>query len=73
MVSVRNSAPLTVTGVRVVVGPQVGGGLREQASYRVPRTLKAGQTARVRTDIGPMNAAAARRYGAVVSDARLAE
>jgi predicted Zn-dependent protease len=73
VVSVRNSAPLTVTGVRVVVGPQVGGGLREQASYRVPRTLKAGQTARVRTDIGPMNAAAARRYGAVVSDARLAE
>ena len=73
VVSVRNSAPLTVTGVRVVVGPQVGGGLREQASYRVPRALKAGQTARVRTDIGPINAAAARRYGAVVSDARLAE
>jgi hypothetical protein len=59
--------------VRVVVGPQTGGGLREQASYRVSRALKAGQTAQVRTGIGPMNAAAARRYGAIVSDARLAE
>ena len=73
VVTVSNATRLTVRGVRVVVGPQLGNGVREQASYRVDRTLRAGQAVQIRTDLGPMNIATARRYAAIVSDARLAE
>ena len=73
VVRVDNGSALAVTGVQVVVGPQSGAGIREQASYRLRRALDAGGSVRLRTDLGPMDAATARRYGAIATDARLAE
>jgi len=73
VVGVSNRAELVVKGVRVVVGEQVAGGIREKASYRYKRAIAPGRTVRLRTDLGPMNVNTARRYGAVVVDARLAE
>ena len=56
MVRVSNNAELAVTGVRVVVGVPVGGGIREQASYRLDRALAAGSDGRSwSTDLGPMS------------------
>ncbi|MDJ0739349.1 MAG: M48 family metalloprotease [Gammaproteobacteria bacterium] len=71
VVKVSNKTQLPVADVRVVVGQKVGNGIREQASYRLRRNLPAGRVAQLRTDLGPMNAATARRYGAVVTAARL--
>jgi predicted Zn-dependent protease len=74
VVRLSNKAPLAVRDLRVVVGTRVGsGGLREQAAYRVDRGLAAGQSLQLRTEFGPMDPAGARRFAAVVSDARLAE
>ena len=73
VVRVDNRSPLAVNGVRIVVGPQTSAGIREQASYRLRRSLPAGKTVRLRTELGPMNTATARRYGALVVDARLNE
>ncbi len=73
VVKISNKTQVAVKGVRVVVGQKVGNGIREQGSYRVSRTLPAGKAVQLRTDLGPMSAANARRYGAVVTAARLAE
>ena len=73
VVKVGNEAQVAVEGVRVAVGPKVGNGIREQGSFRVSRTLPPGRVVQLRTDIGPMNVANARRYGAVVTSARVAE
>lgn len=73
VVRVSNKAQVAVKGVRVVVGVPVSGGIREKASYRLNRALAPGRSAQLRTDLGPMSVNTARRYGAVVSDARLAE
>jgi predicted Zn-dependent protease len=70
VVKVTNQAQLAVRDVRVVVGLRVGSGLREQASYRLNRDLAAGQAVQLKTDLGPMDVGAARRYAAVVSGAR---
>ena len=73
VVRITNRAQVAVKGVRVVVGQKVGDGIREQDSYRVSRTLPAGKGVQLRTGLGPMSAADARRFGAVVTAARLAE
>ena len=73
VVGVSNRAELAVKKVRVAVGLPVAGGLRERASYRFTRAIAPGRTVKLRTDLGPMNVNTARRYGAVVVDARLAE
>ncbi|MCB1788459.1 MAG: M48 family metalloprotease [Gammaproteobacteria bacterium] len=73
VVRVRNEAPLAVRDLRVTVGPRIGSTVREEASFRVDRALPAGQTLQIKTDLGPMKAEQARRYTALVSDARLAE
>jgi predicted Zn-dependent protease len=70
VVRVTNRAPLAVQGVRVVIGSQGPGGIRERASYRLDRGIAAGQTVQLDTQLGPMSADAARRLVAVVSDAR---
>ena len=73
VVQVKNKAQVAVRDVRVVVGPRIGDGLREKASYRVSRVLEAGRAVQLKTDLGPMDLTAARRYAAAVSDARLVE
>jgi predicted Zn-dependent protease len=73
VVSVSNKAQVAVKSVRVVVGVPVGGGIREKASFRLNRTLAPGRSASLRTDLGPMDVKTARRYAAIVSDARLVE
>ena len=73
VLAVSNGTELAVKGVRVVVGVQVPGGISEKASYRFSRAIPPGRTVKLRTDLGPMNVNTARRYGAVVVDARLAE
>ncbi len=73
VVRLNNRASLAVRDIRVVVGPRVGSGIREQASYRVGRGLAAGQSLQLRTELGPMDLGSARRFAAVVSHARLAE
>lgn len=73
VVSVSNKAQVAVKNVRVVVGVQVAGGIREQASYHFDHKLAPGRGARLRTDIGPMGVNTVRRYAAVVSEARVAE
>ncbi len=73
VVKVSNQTQVAVKGVRVAVGPKVGKGIREQGSYRVSRTLPGGKAVQLRTDLGPMSVANARRYGAVVTAARVAE
>ena len=59
--------------VKAVVGVRTSGGIREEASYRLNRNLAAGAIARLQTDFGPMGVNTARRYAAVVSEARIAE
>ncbi len=73
VVRVDNQARVTVRDVRVVVGPRVGTGLREQAAYRLDRDLAPGKAVQLKTNLGPMDVGNARRYAAVVSDARVAE
>ena len=73
VLQVSNEAELAVKGVRVVVGVPVAGGIREKASYRLDRALAPGRRVQLRTDLGPMKVESARRYAAVVTDARLAE
>lgn len=73
VVSVSNDTQVAVSGVRVVVGKRVAGGLVERGAVRLRRSLRAGETRQLRTDLGPMNAATARQYAAVVSDARPVE
>ena len=73
VVKLRNRTSLAVRDLRVVVGLQSAAGIREQASLRVDRGLAAGQSVQLRTDLGPMNVTTARRYAAMVSDARVAE
>ncbi len=70
VVRVTNRAPLAVQGVRVVIGSQGAGGIRERASYQLDRGIAAGQTVQLDTKLGPMSADTARRLVAVVSDAR---
>jgi len=69
-VKVSNNSALAVDNVRVVVGVRTGNAIREQSSLRLRRGLKAGQSVVVTTDLGPMKAATARRYAAMVSAAR---
>ncbi len=73
VVQLSNKSELAVEGVQLVVGVPVGGGIREKASYRLDRQLAPGRRAKLRTDLGPMGVDRARRYAAVVTDARLAE
>mgnify|MGYP003571999978 CR=1 FL=1 len=73
VVGVSNKAQVAVKSVRVVIGVPVSGGIREKASYRLKQTLGPGRSARLRTDLGPMDGTTARRYAAIVSDARIAE
>ena len=73
VVQLNNKSELAVKGVKVVVGVPVGGGIREKAAYRLDRQLAPGRRAKLRTDLGPMGVDRARRYAAVVTDARLAE
>ena len=51
--------------------------IRSTTAYRLElsaaTTLADGQAVELRTDIGPMKASTARQYGAVVTEARLAE
>jgi len=73
VVQVGNQSKLAVKDVRVVVGVRTGSGIREQATYRLDRALAAGRVVQLKTELGPMNVGTARRYGALVSNARLAE
>jgi predicted Zn-dependent protease len=73
VVEVNNPTAVAVSGVRVAVGPKAGNGIQEQASLRVPRDLPAGKAVQLRTSLGPMNSATARRYGAAVTAARVAD
>jgi len=72
VVGVTNQTELAVEGVRVAVGVAVAGGLRERGAYRFTQAIAPGRTVQLRTDLGPMSVETARRYGAVVVDARLA-
>jgi len=73
VIGVSNKAQVAVKSVRVVIGVPVGGGIREKGAYRLKHTLKPGRSARLRTDLGPMDVKTARRYAAIVSNARVAE
>lgn len=73
VVQLRNDAPVAVRDLQVVVGSTGAAGFREQGRFTVQRTLRAGEVVQARTDIGPMNAATARRFGVRVTAARLAE
>lgn len=73
VVKVSNKTRVAVRGVRVVVGTRVGNGIRERASYRIRQTLPATRATQLRTELGPMDVATARRFAAVVTAARLAE
>lgn len=72
-VRVSNDSPVAVRRVRLVLGLQSGGGLREQASYWLRRSLAAGERVTVRTEFGPLKSKQARQFSAVITDARLAE
>ena len=70
-VIVENTAPVTVTEIRIEVGkwrvdelPALG--LRKQRSYDLGRTLAPGQRVYVRTDFGQVRADKVRKYGAEV-------
>ena len=73
VINVINKAQVAVKAVEVLVGVQTVGGIREQASYTVGQTLSPGRSTMLRTDLGPMGEKSARRYVAVVSEARIAE
>lgn len=73
VVKVKNTTPLPIEGVRVVVGVKSGSSIHEQAAYRLNRTISAGGTLQVRTKLGPMDIKTARRYSVIVTQARLAE
>ena len=73
MVQISNRAAVAVRDLRIVVGEQTGSVFRERAAYRLDRDLAAGRSVQLKTDLGPMNANTARRYAAVVRDARLVE
>ena len=70
---VKNTTPLTIKGVRVVIGVKSGSNIHEKAAYRVNRTLSAGRSIQIGTKLGPMDIKTARRYAVLVTDARLAE
>lgn len=72
-VRVDNKSSVAVRDIRVAIGVQQGSGVREQAMLRVDRVLAAGRSVQLKTDLGPINAATARRLAAVVSAARIAE
>jgi len=73
VVQISNRAAVAVRDLRIVVGEQTGSVFRERAAYRLDRDLAAGRSVQLKTDLGPMNANTARRYAAVVRDARLVE
>ena len=73
VVKISNQAAVAVRDVRIVVGEQTGSVFREQAAYRLDRSLASGHSVQLKTDLGPMNASTARRFAAVVRDARLVE
>lgn len=70
MVQVRNTTSVAVRDVRVAVGQRFGNSIQPRQSLRVSGVLGPGATTRLRTRIGPMGVDQARRYGAVVTDAR---
>lgn len=73
VVQLKNTTELAVDRVRVAIGQQTRGGIRAEHTLRLRRAVRPGQTVQLETDIGPMKAAEARRYGVAVSSARLVE
>ncbi|MCB1923235.1 MAG: M48 family metalloprotease [Gammaproteobacteria bacterium] len=73
VVNVSNDTKVAVRDIEVTLGPRSGDSIRRQAVAPLGMTLQAGQKAQLRTRFGPMDLATARRYGAAVSAARLAE
>ncbi len=71
-VVVRNDSSVNVTGVRVVVGRSTGFGIREDAAFRLSRTLRPGQQVSLKTRLGPFNVKQAGQFAATVTDAKVA-
>lgn len=71
-VLVRNTSPVSVSGVRVLVGASRILGMRERGDYALDSTLAPGQQASVRTALGPFGNDKVRKYQAVVVQATIA-
>jgi predicted Zn-dependent protease len=70
VVQVRNTTTVTVRDVRVAVGQRYGDRIQTRESLRLSGSLGPGAATRLRTRLGPMGAEQARRYAAIVTDAR---
>ncbi|MCB1775018.1 MAG: M48 family metalloprotease [Gammaproteobacteria bacterium] len=73
LVQVDNPTSVAVRDVEVAVGQRSGSGIAQARRYDLGRTLAAGQSAQLRTGIGPLSTEQARRLGAVVTRAQVAE
>jgi predicted Zn-dependent protease len=73
VVRVSNKSAVAVDRVVVVVGRRSGGGVRGGQTVRLTGQIAPGQRAAVRTQIGPLNSATARQFGAVVTAASLVD
>lgn len=73
VVRVANKSLLAVDDLVVAIGRRTAGGVRSEQTLRLRRAIAPKQAVQVRTQIGPLNAATARRLGAVVIQARLVD
>ena len=70
---VENRAGVPIEAVDLVLGRRGTHGLVDTRGYRVDGRLGPGERRALRSRLGPMDAATARRYGAMVTGARLVE
>ena len=73
LVQIDNPTSVAVRDVQVAVGQRSGSGIAKARRYELDSALAAGRTARLKTGIGPLTKDQARRLGAVVTRARVAE
>ena len=72
-VIVQNDSSVTVSGLRVVIGRRTSFGLQEDGAVRLRNTLKPGKRMTIATDLGPLDATQLRKFGAVVTDAKIVQ
>lgn len=73
IVRIVNQSSLPVGRIAVTVGRRTAGGIRNDQTVELRRTVGAGQAVQIRTEFGPLTAATARQLGAAVTQARLVD
>ena len=70
-VNVQNASSVQVSGIRVVIGRRSGFGLREDATFRLRKSLASGEKVTINTGLGPLNVKQARNFATAITDARV--